>query len=107
MDNLAIAHINCHMPCIANQVASLGIGVTHFLPHGTLGIGIAGDVDAKMRIHIAGKPAAVSPGIRVFAPPYIRVPHKRQSIIDHAAAAYPSAESRVLVPSSAAGIPAI
>ncbi len=87
MDNLPISHINCHMPGIADQISWLCIRIAYLPPYGSLGIGITGDVNAKVGIDIAGKPTAVSSGIRILAAPYIRVADKAQCIIDHIAPA--------------------
>ena len=59
MDNLPIPHINSHVAGIANQIPCLRIGVAYFLPDGTLGVGIAWDVNSKMGIYIAGKAGAI------------------------------------------------
>ncbi len=100
MDNLPIPHINSHVAGIANQIPCLRIGVAYFLPDGTLGVGIAWDVNSKMGIYIAGKAAAVSPGIRVFPAPDIRVAYKIHSIIHNGTAAYPSAVTRIFIPAA-------
>lgn len=53
-----------------------------------------------MGIYIAGKAAAVSPGIGVFPTPDIRVAYKIHSIIHNGTAAYPCAVARIFVPAA-------
>ena len=81
MDDLATAHVDCHMTCITDQVTCLCIRIADFLTAASLGTGKTWDADSEVCIDIAGKSTTVCTGIRVFSTPDIWFSDKLHGIV--------------------------
>ena len=81
MYNLSIAHIDCNMSTVADQVAWLGVCVGNFGSPVLLLVGCSRKAVAELCIDTLRETRTVSTVCKACAAPYIRVSNKLQCII--------------------------
>ena len=81
MYDLSIAHVDCHVTAIADQVSWLCICIRNFCSSILLLIGSSWQANAKVSIHTLYEAGAVCTTSKTGATPYIWITYKLSSII--------------------------
>ena len=81
MNDLSVAHVNCNMSAVADQISRLSICIRYFVSCILLLIGSSRKAYAKVRIYALNKSGAVSTTGKACAAPYIWITNKLCSII--------------------------